>query len=215
MKLSKKILAGLMAGTFFFGGITAPVSAAPPPPPKQMSEADRASLAKEIAAQYAVNEQEVLTALKEDRFMDDIYYAAMLAKVSGKSFRQVLAMKSDWFDVMKALGITEEKYNETMKEMVAEDIAKRSELDVNTVKKLMDKHYFPRDIRIAGRLAKASGKDVQTVLDMKKINQRWTDVAKQLGADPGLVRPRNAAEEAEDEESNQPNRPNQPPEQRQ
>ncbi len=212
MKLSKKILAGLMAGTFFFGGITAPVSAAPPPPPQQMSEADRASLAKEIAAQYDVNEQEVLTALKEDRFMDDIYYAAMLAKVSGKSFRQVFAMKSDWFDVMKALGITEEKYNETMREMVAEDIAERSELDINTVKKLMEQHYFPRDIRIAGRLAKASGKNVQEVLDMKKINRRWKDVAKELGVDPGLVRPRNAAEEEEDAEQNQ--NGNQPREQR-
>lgn len=206
MSLSKKVLAGVLAGTFLFGGVAAPAFAAPPPPPQQqMSAADMQALAKDVATQYDVNESEVLAALKEDRPMDDIYYAAMLAKVSGKSFRQVFAMKADWFDVMRALGVTKEKYEATMKDMVADDVAKRSELDVNTVKKLMDQKYFPRDIRIAARLAKASGKDVQSVLNMKKINQRWFDIAKELGVDPGLVRPRNPREESEDEDAEQPN----------
>ena len=32
-------------------------------------------------------------------------------------------------------------------------------------------------------LAKASGKDIQDVLDRKRINNRWHDVARELGVD--------------------------------
>ena len=189
-----------------FAGAVGSVYAAEKPdnrPPGQRQQIDVNALAKEIATQYDVNEKEVLAALKEERPMDDIYYAAMLAKVSGKSFRQVFAMKSDWFDVMKALGITREKYEATLQEMMAEDIAARSDLDVKTVNELMNKHYSPRDIRIAGRIAKASGKNVQEILDSKKLNQRWLDVAKELGLGPEVVRPRTPADEQEDAEAGQ------------
>ena len=199
----KKIFAGLLAGTFVFSAVPF-VQAAPPPPENQQEKIDVNALAKEIAEQYDVNEKEVLNALNENKPLDDIYYAAIFSKVSGKSFRQVFAMKSDWFDVMQALGITREKYDATVKELMAKDIAARSELDIATVTKLMNDHYLPRDIRIAGRLAKASGKDVQSVLDMKKINRRWFDVAKELNVDPKLVRPRNAAEEQEDADQTPP-----------
>ena len=39
------------------------------------------------------------------------------------------------------------------------------------------------------KLAKLSNKDIQTVLDMKKINNRWGDVAEQLGVDRSALRP--------------------------
>ena len=170
---------------------------APPAPPK----VNLTEMAKEISEQYDVNEKEVLAALNEHRSLDDIYYAAIFAKVSGKSFRQVFAMKSDWFDVMQALGISREKYEETVLELMVKDIAKRSDVSEAEVKKLLDNHYSPRDIRIAGRLAKASGKKIQNVLDMKKINQRWTDVADELKVDKNLVRPRTPIEEEEDAEN--------------
>ena len=167
-----------------------------PPPKVNLSE-----MAKGISKQYDVNENEVLSALKEERSLDDIYYAAIFAKVSGKSFRQVFAMKSDWFDVMKALGITREKYEEAVLDLMVKDISERSNVSEAEVKKLLDNNYHPRDIRIAGRLAKASGKKIQTVLDMKKINQRWIDVADELKVDKSLVRPRTPVEEEEDAET--------------
>ncbi len=210
----KRILAGLTAGTLLFTGFAGSVYAAErpdAPPPGKAQKIDSDTLAKEIAQQYDVNEKEVLAALKENKPLDDVYYAAIFAKASGKSFRQVFAMKSDWFDVMKALGITREKYDATVRELMAKDIAARSELDIKTVEKLMDKHYRPRDIRIAGRLAKASGKDVQSILDMKKINQRWFDVAKELGVNPEVTRPRSPADEAEDAEQEQPEQPREQP----
>ena len=127
--------------------------------------------------------------------MDDIHYAAIFAKVSGKSFQQVFAMKSDWFDVMQKLGITHEQYEEAVLDLMATDIAERGNVDKETVKKLLNNHYMPRDIMIASRLAKASKKDIQSILNMKKINQRWGDVANELGVDKNLVRPHTPEEE--------------------
>lgn len=208
MNMKEKMLAGVLAGAFIFSvsaGSPAAFAEEQKPPPKaeqpRMSKAEIDALAKDIAQQYGVNQTEVRTALGEDRLMDDIYYAAMLAKISGKSFANVLSMKADWFDVMKKLNITPEQWKNVLRDMTAEDIASRSYLDKETVKKLMDEHYSPRDIRTAGRLAHAAKKDVRSVLNMKRINQHWFDVAKELKVDPKVVRPRTPAEEEEDKEA--------------
>lgn len=197
--IRKKIVMGLLSAAILINGSISVYAAEDneaSPPKVNLSE-----MAKEISKQYDVNENEVLSALKEERSLDDIYYAAIFAKVSGKSFRQVFAMKSDWFDVMKVLGITREKYEDAVLELMVKDIAERSNVSEAEVKKLLDNNYHPRDIRIAGRLAKASGKKIQTVLDMKKINQRWIDVADELKVDKSLVRPRTPVEEEEDAET--------------
>ena len=198
MKFKKKVLIGLLSGAIFINGSFSAYAANNEenvPPKVNLNE-----MAKEISSQYDVNEKEVLAALNEQRSLDDIYYAAIFAKVSGKSFRQVFAMKSDWFDVMQALGISKEKYEATVLELMAKDISERSDVSEAEVKKLLNNHYHPRDIRIAGRLAKAAGKNVQSVLDMKKLNQRWIDIADELKVDRNLVRPRTPTEEEEDSE---------------
>lgn len=197
--LKKKILTGLLSTAIVFNGFSFAYAA--DDNENKQPKVNLSEMAKEIAEQYDVNDQEVLNALKENRSLDDIYYAAIFSKVSGKSFRQVFSMKSDWFDVMQALGITREKYDETVLELMIKDISRRSEVSESEVKKLLEKKYRPMDIRIAGRLAKASGKKVQDILDMKKINQRWTDIADELKVDKKLVRPRTPMEEAENEES--------------
>ena len=197
--ISKKIVTGLLSAAILINGSIGVYAAENNEAPPQ--KANLSEMAKEISKQYDVNENEVLSALKEERSLDDIYYAAIFAKVSGKSFRQVFAMKSDWFDVMKALGITREKYEDAVLELMVKDIAERSDVSEAEVKKLLENNYHPRDIRIAGRLAKASGKKVQSVLDMKKINQRWIDVAEELKVDKSLVRPRTPVEEEEDAET--------------
>ncbi len=198
-KLSKKILVGIMAGTFLFAGgnVYAEENNPPQPPPQVTADLNR--WAKDTAEWYGVSESEIQDALKKGVPFDDIEHAAMLAKISGKSFKTVMGMKADWFDVMQKLNITPEKYESVMREMMIQSIARRSELPESTVKNLLENHYNPRDIRIAGRLAKASGKDVQSVLDMKKLNQRWMDIAQELGVDRDLVRPHGPVEEAEDE----------------
>lgn len=205
--IRKKIMASLLAGTFLLSvsaeiplAEAADSGNAPQAEAQKLSKADLDAIAKDIAEQYGVDQAEVREALAKGKLFDDIYYAAMLAKVSGKSFKTVFAMKQDWFDVMQKLNITADRWRDVMKDMVVEDIALRSSLGKETVRKLMDEHYHPRDIRIAGRLADASKKDVHEVLGMKTINKRWIDVANELKVDPGIIRPRSPQEEEEDAE---------------
>lgn len=72
---------------------------------------------------------------------------------------------------------------------IAKMMAKKGDVDESTALKLLKNGYHPRDIEVAGKLAKETGKDIQKVLDMKKINNRWEDVAKSLGVDESKVRP--------------------------
>lgn len=178
---AKKIFAGLIAGALIFAGI-GEVSARSAP-----VQTENEMWAREVSVRYGVSEKEILNALEAGKRHEDIDTAAMLSKISGKSLTNVLNMKADWHDVMKRLGITREKYRAALKEVAIQDLARRSELSESTVKNLLENHYFPRDIEIAGRLAKASGKDVQEILDSKKINQRWVDVAEQLNVDKSLA----------------------------
>ena len=213
--MKKKVISGILAGMLLIPGFAGMHNAEavpadeqmersvrPPLPPK-LSEREKNEIAKEVVSQYDVDEGEVRSALEERRPLDDIYYAGMLAKASGRSFREVISMKADWWEVERRLGVTEEQIATVISDMVARDVAMRSELDEAVVKRLLDAHYRPRDIRIAGRIAKAAKKDVQSVLDMKKINQRWRDVARELGVSLDVLRPRNSTDEQEDAEAAQ------------
>ncbi|MBR1858412.1 MAG: hypothetical protein IJ797_02820 [Selenomonadaceae bacterium] len=213
--VSKTLLAAVIAGSVAFIGVNDIQTAQAANAAANQTEATAENqqqpprinidkIAKEIAEIYGVKESEVRDALNAKKPLDDIYYAAMLAKVSGKSFKKVLSMKADWWDVQDALGITEEQIHTVMEDMMISDISVRSNVPEETVRKLLKEHYHPRDIRIAGRLANAAHKDIQSVLDMKKINQRWRDVANELGVSESLVRPRGPIEEQEEasEENN-------------
>ena len=171
---AKRILMGLIAGALILAGI-GEVSARSLP-----VQNENEMWAKETAAWFEISEKEILKAIEAGKTREDIDIAAMISRISGKSLTQVLNMKADWSDVIKKLGITPQKYGETCREMMIKSIAMSSGLSESTVKNLLHNRYHPRDIKIAGRLAKASGKDVQEILDSKKINQRWIDVAEQL-----------------------------------
>jgi len=186
--LTKKILTGLVAGTFLFAGV-GNVSAERIDRPAQHQEQDLNALAKKISTKYEVSEKEVLSALQDRRDLEDIRQAAFLAKASGKSFKQVLSMKSDWRDVRKNLKVTDEKFESVKQEFFLKDLAEKSDLDTATLKKLLEENYHPHDISTAGRLAKVSGREVREVLDMKKINNTWAEVAEQLGVEKNLIRP--------------------------
>ena len=198
--LSKKILAGLVVGTLIFSGVGEVFAQ----PHQRQNDTEINAWAKETAEWSGASEKEILNAVKAGKNFNDIDIAAMLSKISGKSFTQVLSMKNDWSDVMKKLGITREKYEAAFKNLMVKDLAKESELDEATVQNLLENNYNPRDIRIAGRLAKASGKNVQEILDSKKINQRWRDVAKNLNVDENLTQ--NEEEDREHFPENPPER---------
>ena len=153
---------------------------------------DPSEMAKHMAKQFGVEESEVLAAINEKKDFRDIGHAAMIAKVSGKSFSEVLSMKQDgqhWRDVEQSLGVTHEQIRDYMGNLMAERMAESAKTDKATVEKLMKDGYLPHDIMFAGKIANASGKDIQSVLNRKKINNRWEDVAKELGVDESLLRP--------------------------
>ena len=157
-----------------------------------MKNIDADKVAKHLNKTFGVSEEEVKAALKEKRDFHDVGQAAMLAKISGKSFKDVLAMKTKdrrWPDIGKELGVKPEQVRALLNDMTADRMAKHGNIDKNRALSLLNEGYQARDIEMAAKLAKLSGKDIKTVLGMKKINNRWGDVAQQLGVDKSALRP--------------------------
>ena len=100
---------------------------------------------------------------------------------------------TNWQDIGKSLGVTREQVREQMDAMTAAHIAQRGNIDQAAVLALLKDGYQAHDIMAASVLAKQSGKDVQSVLAMKKINNRWSDVAEQLGVDKSVLHADRAA----------------------
>lgn len=151
-------------------------------PPKVSTD----EVAQHIAASFGVDEKQVKSALDDKRDFRDIGQAAMLAKISGKSFADVLALKTDdkdWRTIEESLGVTREKVRQLRIEMTAKDLSRDGVIDEEGALKLLKDGYEPWDISCASILAEAAGRDIQSVLDLKKINNRWGDVADQLGVD--------------------------------
>ena len=187
----KKIIAGILSGAIIFtGGFLSSAQAAENfdgqqqrHERRQFSDEKISEFAKNIADNYGVSQAEVETALKNRTHFEDIKIAATLAKLSGKSFSEVLAMRTDWRQVAEKLGVTREQFEEHMKAEMLEGLAKRSKLDAKTVESLLKEKYNPHDITVAGLIANASGKNVKTVLSKRKINNNWEDIAKEFNVD--------------------------------
>ncbi len=198
ISFKKKLLAGLLSGAILFtGGLAMNDVQAAEKTAKNVQQTDvkerheRPQLteeqineaAKNLATKYGVNQNEVATALKNRVHFGDIEHAAVLAKLSGKSFSEVLAMKCDWWEVAEKLGVTHEQFEALMKEEMISDLAKDSNLDKKTVESFLNDNYDPHDIFMAGIIAKESGKNAKTVMSKRKINNTWDDVAKEFNVD--------------------------------
>ena len=145
---------------------------------------------KYFSEKYGLNSAEIEKAFADGVHVEDIKTAALFAKLSGRSFSDVLAMKVDWPQVAEKLGITREQIKNFYSNERDEDFAKRADLDVSTYKSLLKDGYRPHDIDIAARIAKASNKDIKTVLGSRKINNTWKDVAKSFGVDMKQLMPK-------------------------
>lgn len=203
--MNKKILIGMVAGAALLGtgaGLMQAQASADEQepsystpdhqgrPPRPVMNTDE--MAKRIHETFGVDEAEVKAAIEANRDFRDIGQAAMLSKISGKSFKDVLGMKTEkntWEDVGKSLGVTRDQVHEQMDDMMASRIEQKGNVDKDTALKLLRNGYWAQDIECAGLLAKKSGEDIQSVLDKKKINNRWSDVAEQLGVDWKSLRP--------------------------
>ena len=196
-KTTKKLAVAVLAGVVFTAGSidffavqAAPVeangrmaAAGPCRPGRGPLNAERA--AKHLATTFGLDETEIRTALQEEKIdMRDAGRAAMLAKVSGKSFADVLAMKTEdnsWPEVASALGVTRENVRMVMEQMMADRLEAKDGIAKTVTARLLKAGYHPRDIEMAGLIARLSSQDIQKVLDQKKINNTWQDVARSLG----------------------------------
>ena len=188
----KKILTGLLSSALILTGsqaLAAPDDVMPENDMRQEEQATRAEWAKFIAERYNVESAQVEQALSDGVSIDDIKQAAVLAEISGKSFSEVLAMKVSWIQVAEKLGVTHEQIVEYYKQDRDEFFAKKSGVDVKTLQSLRKDGYHPHDIRIAAKIAKASNKNIKSVLEKRKINNTWDDVAKSFGVDMKKIMP--------------------------
>jgi hypothetical protein len=198
--VKKKMLAGILAGTLLMAGgfgcysvqaaqdnaSTARFAGAEPPRGMRPPGMNNDEAAKHIAETFGVPASEAKKALEDGEDVREVGHAAMLAKVSGKSLAEVLSLKTEnksWQDIETELGIDKAKIRQEMDGLVANRLAERGNVDKDTALKLLVEGYRPHDIEMAGFIAKETGKDIRTVLDKKKINNRWSEVAKTFGVD--------------------------------
>ena len=201
--MKKKMIMALAAGGVLFGatlfGVTGEAQAHTGEPmehhrmergPWRMNDREAAARAAEM---FGVDEAEVAAYLAENpRAFRDIFPCSMLAKTSGHSFAEVMAIyeeQGDWRAVGESLGVTREMIHETMGELMAARIADdKTNLTPDEARVLLREGYHPRDVRAAGILGKAANKNAREILAMKKINNGWDDVAKELGLDAKVLR---------------------------
>ena len=193
MNMKKRILAGLLGGALLLTGSQA--LANPPEMPdrdkfwEEEAKAHTGDRAKYISEKYGVDSAQVEAALNDGVHFGDVKFAAALAKLSGKSFSEVLAMRVDWFQVAEKLGVSQEQLKAFFEQEHDEHFAKMAGMDAKTFKSLLKEGYDPHDIMIAGKIAQESGKNVKNVLDKRKINNTWEDVAKSFGVDMKKIMP--------------------------
>ena len=199
-------MVGITLGVLIVGGSIGSLAHAhepsshntPPPAQGQMDSAhanvqmSSEEIAKHLSEMFNVSETEVKQAIDAKKDLFDVGQAAMFAKISGKSFNDVMAMRDSgktWEQIGDALNIMEDDVQRELDKIEIMHITMRGDVDEKTANALYEEGYAPRDIDAAGIIAKASGKDVREVLERKTMKNSWKDVAKAFGVDPALVKP--------------------------
>ena len=192
MNFRKKFITGFVSGALIFSvgvGLAAPQ-------PSEFNEAWQEEEARHIGGwakyfseEYGVDSAQIEKALNDGVHIEDIRHAAVLSKLSGKNFSDVLAMKVDWAQVAEKLGVTGEQVREFFIQEREEHFAKKTGIDVKTLKALLKDGYDPHDIAVAGKIAKAANKNIKNVLEKRRINNTWDDVAKSFGVDMKKIMP--------------------------
>ena len=203
---TRKNMVGITLGVLIVGGSIGSLAHAhepsshntPPPAQGQMDsvhanvQMSPEEIAKHLSEMFNVSETEVKQAIDAKKDLFDIGQAAMFAKISGKSFNDVMAMRDSgktWEQIGDALNIMEDDVQRELDKIEIMHITMRGDVDGKTANALYEEGYAPRDIDAAGIIAKASGKDVREVLERKTMKNSWKDVAKAFGVDPALVKP--------------------------
>ena len=198
--LARNKIAAMVAGTFLMAAAASPfiVQAAETEQVPAAGQHQRAhkgmekrqvtpdQAAQRISDNFGIDKATVLKYNTDGKSFRDISRAAFLAKASGKSMEDVISLKTatnTWKDVTTTLGVTKEQMKTTRQDMTADRLNKKIGLDKQVTLNLLSQGYHARDIGMASQLAKNTNKPLNEVLDMRKINNTWSDVATTLGVD--------------------------------
>lgn len=188
--LTKKRIMGLVAGGVLLASTISPFVAQAAEqcdynrPVRGHHQMDPDKIAQNIADTFGVSKDNVLNYEKEGVHFKDLYKASFLAKASGRSLKEVMQTKTldnTWRDVAKVLGVTREKMRATRQDVEATKFETKLHIPKQTSLGLMQEGYRGHDIAVANELSQNTGKNINDVLSMKKINNTWYDVAQSLG----------------------------------
>ncbi|MBP2628277.1 MAG: hypothetical protein H6Q68_2988 [Firmicutes bacterium] len=197
--ISRKTFAAMIAGTFIMAAAASPfivqASEIEESPAGQHQKGPRdlknhqvnpEKAAQRLSDVFAIDKATILKYNADGMSFRDIGKAAFLANASGKSLADVISHKTPdnkWKDVAITLGITKEQMRTGRQNMAANNLNKKIGLDKQTTIDLLHEGYHVRDIGMASELAKNTSRPIIEVLSLKKINNKWSDVATTLGVD--------------------------------
>lgn len=194
--LSKNKLMAMVAGTFIIASVASPfivqASEVQQPPTRQHQKSEKLrqitpeQSAQRLSATFGIEQATILQYNANGMSFKDIGRAAFLANASGKSLADVITHKTannNWKDVSKDLGITKEQMHAAGQNMVANHLNQKTGLAKKITLDLLQQGYHPQDIGMAAELTKNTNKPITEILSLKKINNRWSDVASSLGVD--------------------------------
>lgn len=192
---SRKTIAALVAGSFIIAGIAIPLTvqadATWKQRPGQYCQIKPEQAAQRLSTDFGIDKSLIEKYQSQSKTFRDLYRAGLFAKASGNTFESVLALKTDsntWKDVAQTLNIDRAKVKAARQEITSKHISQRLNIAQAEVQGLFDQGYRAHDIVMAGKLAGKAGKSIDDVLAMKKINNRWKDVAGELGVDLKALR---------------------------
>lgn len=191
-KKSRNTIAAFVAGAFIIAGIAGPLAAQAEstikecPAYHQHHQIKPEQAAKRLARTYGLDESLILKYQSQGKTPRELNRAALYAKASGTSFESVVALKTStntWQDVANTLGVDKTRIKAIRQDLAATRMSQRFNIAQTEIQDLFNQGYHHRDIAMSGMLAKQTGKTIADVIAMKKVNNTWRDVAKELGVD--------------------------------
>lgn len=189
--ITKKAIAAFVAGTFICAGLIVPFAVQASAdkqdrPAMHQRKVDPNKAAERLAQRFGLSQEAILKHHNAGYNFHDLHKSAFLAKASGKSFESVIAMKTadtNWRSITQELGVTKDQLKLVRRDMRAQHIIGKTKMSKEAVMSLMEQGYKGRDIYMAGLLEMKSGRLASDVIQLKKINNTWFDVAEAIGVD--------------------------------
>lgn len=187
----KKVIIGMLVGAFVMAGVFVPYITLAAQREGGLGGHGPAIMVERMAAELGIDKGEALKYCQQGVKPHELSHAAILAKISGKSLNDILAMKTlanTWRDVEKNLGVSREQIHAVRQDMMASRMEKNLSISKQEIVALLQQGYKAKDITMASVLSKNANKPIADVLAMKKINNGWHDVAASLGVSDDTLR---------------------------